>query len=149
MFKKTSSLLLIIFTFGLFFSLILPAVAATYTGLVPAECAGNQAGSNVNACGISAMIKTLINVTDLILSVTGSAVLAMFIYGGVLWIVAAGNDELIKKGKDAIIAAVIGIFIVLGSFMIINFAVAALTGQSFGDTATIFGQSWFKEQTVK
>jgi len=146
MFKKTSSLLIIIFTFAFLISLTLPVSAA---GLLPDACTGDQAGSNVNNCGVSAMIETLINVTNLILSVTGSAALAMFIYGGVLWIVAAGNDELIKKGKDAITAAVIGIFIVLGSFMIINFAVAALTGQSFGDTATIFGQPWFKEQTVK
>ena len=143
---RIASLLIFIFVFALFTSVALPAYAIT---IVPPECTGDQAGSNVNNCGVSAMIKTLINVTNLILSLTGSAALAVFIYGGVLWIIAAGNQDLIKKGKDAIIAAVVGIFIVLGSFMIINFAVAALTGQSFGDTATIFGQPWFKEQAVK
>ena len=44
----------------------------------------------------------------------------MIAYGGFLWMTSGGSEQRIAKGKEAILAAVIGLAIVFGSFIIIK-----------------------------
>ncbi len=44
----------------------------------------------------------------------------MLVYGGFLYITAAGNQETSEKGKKAIISALIGLAIVFLSYLIVN-----------------------------
>jgi hypothetical protein len=94
------------------------------------------------------MFETIVNISQIILAVTGSAALLMFVYGGVLWIISAGSSEQIQKGKSAMAAAAIGIVIILTAWTAVNVTILALTKGEVGGTGIIFGQSWFNQQNV-
>lgn len=51
----------------------------------------------------------------------GSIALAMFVYGGVLWMASAGNAERSKKGMQVILWAALGMFMILTSYAIVSF----------------------------
>jgi len=157
MINKVKITFLIIFISSLFASLTLPtlagdpASAGDWLGdpLIPTECTGED--TTIDNCGVTQAFQTMINVSRLILAITGSAALLIFIYGGLLWIIAAGNQEKIEQGKTAMQAAVIGLIIILGSWLIVNFTIYALTGGKAGDLGEIqklFGKPWSEEQQV-
>lgn len=62
-----------------------------------------------------------------LLSVIGSLALLMFVYGGVLWMTSAGNSERVKKGKDIIVWAVLGLGVIFSAYAITNALIQALT----------------------
>ena len=59
-----------------------------------------------------------------------AAVLAVgfIIYGGYTYILAGGNDENIKKGKNMVMKAIIGLIIILAAWLIITTIVGLLQG---------------------
>lgn len=113
--------------------------------LIPEACTESPA-RDVNACGTTQMFQTLVNFSRLILALSGSAALLMFTFGGVMFIIAAGNQEQVQKGKAAMTAAAIGLIIILCAWLIINTTICVLTQGTVGcDKATIFGLPWFQE----
>lgn len=60
------------------------------------------------------------------LSLIGLTFFILTIYAGVIWMTAHGNEESVTKAKNTLIAASIGLFIVLGSYAITKFAFEAL-----------------------
>lgn len=85
-----------------------------------------------NPLGTSATINTVINrVVRAALGVVGAIFLAVFVYGGALWMTAGGDSGKVSKAKSALINSVIGMVIVALSYTILNvlFSVAgSLTG---------------------
>ncbi len=65
-------------------------------------------------------------VISIILSLLGVIFLALMMYGGIIWMTAAGNDEKVKKAKDLIIQALIGLVIVLSAYAISYFVLNQL-----------------------
>ena len=130
--------------------------------LVPVEClcsgnsstplppgsVGPPAPAGRSSCDLNSMLQALINVTTLIVGTTGSVALLMFGYGGVMFIIAAGNQERVTKAKQILGAAAIGIVIIFTAWVVTNFVILALTKGEVGSKATIFGQDWFKPQTI-
>ena len=109
--------------------------------LIPTECTKSETSggsSQVQKCGLNEMLRVVINTSKILLGLTGSVALLMFIYGGTMFILAAGKQEMIQKGKAAMTAAVVGIVIILGSYLIVNFTILALTKGEVGGNATIF-----------
>ncbi len=51
----------------------------------------------------------------------GVAVVAMYIYGGTIWMMSAGSEEKIQQAKKVLTYATIGAAVVLGSYVIIKF----------------------------
>lgn len=78
-----------------------------------------------------------LNVVDIILGVVGSLALLMFVYGGIMMLISAGNSDKVSKAKGIIIAAVIGLGIVFASYLIIEFVMGALGVNWQGNTAPI------------
>lgn len=67
------------------------------------------------ACGcrnVNVFMQLLVNAANWMFGIVGGAALIVFIYGGFKMLTSAGNDEAVKKGKDALVAAVIGLIIV-------------------------------------
>ena len=109
------------------------------------DCSEGKTG-DCSTCDLNDGFQTIINFTQILLALTGTAALLMFMYGGVLWIIAAGNQEQIQKGKAAIQAAAIGIIIILSAWLIVNFTINALTGGNVGGQAEIFNNiPWFQQ----
>jgi len=58
-----------------------------------------------------------------VLGIVGSLALAMFIYGGFLWMTAAGNAEQVTKGRNVLVWATLGIIIIFSSYALVRFVI--------------------------
>lgn len=88
-------------------------------------------GATAGAAGLksNASVPTLIgNIIGTALSMIAVIFFILMVYGGFLWMTAHGNNDQVKKAQDTIIAAVIGIIIVLGSYAITNFVFSSVEG---------------------
>ncbi len=73
-------------------------------------------------------IPTLLgNVINAIMGVIGSLALVMFIYGGIIWMLSAGNQEQVTKGKNILIWAAVGLFIIFSSYALVKLVLTAMT----------------------
>lgn len=68
------------------------------------------------------------NVIGAILTMVGVLFLVLMIYGGILWMTARGNEQQSQKALNTILAAVIGLVIVLGSYAFTNFIFTNVSG---------------------
>jgi len=125
---KTIILVLFILSF-----LILTAStisAATQTNPEPANTPATSATvSLANPLGegktnIPMLLGTIINS---VLGIVGSLALVMFIYGGITWMLSAGNQEQVTKGKNILIWAAAGIVIIFISYALVKFVLTTIT----------------------
>lgn len=63
------------------------------------------------------------------MGIMGALVLLMLVWGGFQWLTSAGNPEKVKKGSQTMIWAVIGLFLVLSSYLILDAVLKALRGE--------------------
>jgi len=70
--------------------------------------------------------KLIGKVINAILGIVGSLALAMFIFGGFTWMTAAGNAEKVKKGKDILVWATLGLVIIFSSYALVKFVFTSL-----------------------
>ncbi len=103
---------------------------------IPPDCTGTN--NNVQNCGVRQLLLTAINVSQFILGILGSVTLLMFIYGGFVWLTSAGNSDRVQHGKNIFIGTLVGLAIIFSSSLIINFVVAALSGQTPGGDVKLF-----------
>ena len=116
-------LIIAIVAVGLFF-IALPADASTSiirSGEgTPCNFDGREAPT------LECIMFTLGNIAQLILAVAGGLTLLMFVYGGFLMLASAGAEERVRKGKDALKAALIGLAIILLSGYLVNYGLRQL-----------------------
>lgn len=62
-----------------------------------------------------------------LMGILGSVALVMFLYGGFLWLTAAGEQAKVTKGKDTLIWAALGLVLIFASYSFVNFIFTALT----------------------
>ncbi len=75
-----------------------------------------------NPLGSTESIPALIGkVIYAVMGLVGSISLAMFVYGGIVWLTSGGSPDKVKKGKDVLVWAVIGLAIIFSSYAITNF----------------------------
>jgi hypothetical protein len=65
-------------------------------------------------------------------NVVGSLALLMIIYGGFTWLTSGGNPDKVKKGKEIMVWAVFGLMVMLGSYIIVNYILTAITSGAGG-----------------
>jgi hypothetical protein len=61
-----------------------------------------------------------------LLGLIGVVLVAMFVYGGVMYATSAGNDERVETGKKIMIYAVIGTAIIVVAFIASDYIIRAL-----------------------
>ena len=66
-------------------------------------------------------------IIKVLLGLSGTAALAMFIYGGFTWMTSAGIPERITKGKKTLTWAVIGLAIMFTAYTLVDLVIKALT----------------------
>jgi prepilin signal peptidase PulO-like enzyme (type II secretory pathway) len=74
------------------------------------------------------------NVIRALLGIVGSLALGVFILGGLTWVISAGNEEKVKKGKDMVMWAAFGLVLILVSYALVNFVITAIAGGSSSNT---------------
>ena len=89
--------------------------------------AAGQAGYDPSVTSPESIIAKVISTA---LSFLGVIFLILMIYGGFLWMTARGNDQQVDKAKNVIIAAVIGLIIVVSAYAITYFVVSELGGET-------------------
>lgn len=125
------------------FSILLIAlsfsVAAQVVALAVAEPTGaDKALQGLNATGnigygVKDVIKTptlsetIGKVVGAVLAFLGVAFFVLMIYGGYTWMFSMGNEQTATKAKDIIIAAVIGLVIVLMAYAITEYIGTAVS----------------------
>lgn len=117
--------------------MVVPGIVYAAGGLVPCE------GTEADPCTPCHVIQLLANIGNFLLSITGALVFAMFMYGAFMWIISAGNEKRVAKGKTIMVNAFIGVLIVFLSYTIITFAIFAVTGKNpMSEEAVLFGKKW-------
>ncbi|MBL7053809.1 hypothetical protein ISS06_01220 [Patescibacteria group bacterium] len=66
------------------------------------------------------------NIIKSVMGIIGVLALVMFIYGGLLWMTSGGNPEKIKKGRGAIVWAVLGMAFIFFSYAALAFILGVL-----------------------
>ena len=69
---------------------------------------------------------TIARIINVMMGLLGIIAVVIVLYGGFLWMTAAGNEERIDKAKKMIIAGVIGLAIILSAYAIARFVVDSL-----------------------
>ena len=81
----------------------------------------DQPGRLAEATGGEGSFRNLLlTFLNFFLGFLGLLAVIMVIYGGILYVTAAGNQENIDKGKKIIMYAVVGIVIILLAFALVN-----------------------------
>jgi len=79
-----------------------------------------------NPLGTTSIPIILGRIINMLLGVIGSLALVAFIYGGGMYMLSRGDSGMAKKGRDAMINAVIGLFIILLSYIITNTIISSI-----------------------
>jgi hypothetical protein len=122
--KKIFTLILIIGTV---------AVAATiFAPIVYAQNANNNSGATSspslpNPLGKDAnLLKVLLRIMQVALAAVDIFALFMFILGGFQFLISAGNPAIIKRAKDTLVWATIGILVITLSYSLMKFIFEAV-----------------------
>ncbi|PIT93804.1 hypothetical protein COU00_02430 [Candidatus Falkowbacteria bacterium CG10_big_fil_rev_8_21_14_0_10_43_11] len=94
----------------------------------------NPLTNNTSGVDIPTLIGRVING---VLGVVGSLALLMFIYGGLLWMTSAGSDEKVKKGKDILVWATLGLIVIFTSYALVHFIIFQGLGAAGGENPEI------------
>ncbi|HLD00004.1 MAG TPA: hypothetical protein VJC11_03525 [Patescibacteria group bacterium] len=115
-------------------------VDAALPALVP-KCATRTAieVQTLGPCNVCDGLQVGVNITQLMLGLLGAAALLMFTYGGVLMILSRGYAEQSQKGKEVLYNATKGVIIVLASWVIVNYSLAAVLGLKDYSKVSLFG----------
>jgi Type IV secretion system pilin len=119
MFKKLSILLF----------LVLSLFTISFSKAHATDLWGNQQSNIKTASGLGEtdprqMVAQVINI---LLGFLGIIAVVLILYAGFLWMTAGGSDENIKKAKNILSAAVIGLIIILMSYGIANMVLKELS----------------------
>ncbi|HZJ41555.1 MAG TPA: pilin [Patescibacteria group bacterium] len=71
-------------------------------------------------------------IINIALSFLGLIVLSLMIYAGFLWMTSGGDEEKVRKAKDILQSAVIGLVITLSAWAIATFIISRLWGATTG-----------------
>lgn len=67
------------------------------------------------------MARRIGSIIGIVLSFIGVLFLCLMLYGGIIWMMARGNEQEVEKAKNIIISAVFGLVIVLAAYAITAF----------------------------
>ncbi len=66
---------------------------------------------------------TVKNIFNVVLGLAGAVAVAFIVFGGIKYMLSQGESNQIKQARDTILYAVIGIVVVVVSFMLVNFVI--------------------------
>lgn len=69
---------------------------------------------------------TIARIINVFMGLLGIVAVVIILYGGFLWMTAAGNEDRVEKAKSLIVAGVIGLAIILSAYAIARFVVNSL-----------------------
>ena len=127
--------------FKIFLLIISIGVLACAGGAVEAKNLKDSWGTADNVATVSGYDTTVFELEPLIgsiitavISFLGVIFMGLLIYGGYLWMTDRGNEEQVKRAKNLISAAIIGLVIILLAYAISEYVLIRLTATTLLDT---------------
>jgi len=94
--------------------------------LMPVTHVGQAAVTLGNPLPVNSLPELINNVIKGLLGIVGAVSLLMVVIGGIQWMTSGGNSERVKRGKDTLVWAILGLVVVFLSYAIINFVFQSL-----------------------
>lgn len=98
---------------------------AFLVSVLPAHAAGLE-----NPLGVENVNLLIGRIIRAGFGVIGAIALLMFVYGGFVWLTSGGSPDRVKKGRDAMLWAVLGIAVVFTAYAITSYIIAAIASTS-------------------
>jgi len=73
-----------------------------------------------------------VSLISLLMTFLGIIAVVIMLYGGFVWMTAAGNEDKVASAKKIIAAGVIGLIVILAAFLIVNFVVTNVSNSLNG-----------------
>ena len=121
--SKLSKIIFIFLAFIPLFSSVGPVLAQD-SKFIPQCALDNPTGKapDEKECrSISIFVIMLLNFASYLFTIVGALALLFFIYGGFTLILSRGAPDAVKKGKDILVASIVGLIIVFGAYMLVRF----------------------------
>jgi hypothetical protein len=100
------------------------------TGGTNTPPSGGSTANLTNPISANSVPELVGNIINVALGIVGSLALIMFIYGGFTWMLAAGNDQAVEKGRNILVWATIGLVVIFASYSLVNFIInTAIVGK--------------------
>jgi len=74
-----------------------------------------------------------VTVVKYLITFLGIIAVVIILYGGFVWMTAAGNDDRVSKAKSIIVAGIIGLVVIMAAFAIVNFVINMTNDALDGD----------------
>jgi len=87
----------------------------------------SESSDTINVWATDTPLELVSTILKVLMSFLGVIFMVLVLYGGFLWMTAAGNEDQITKAKGLIKNGIIGLVIVLASYAITYFVFYALT----------------------
>ena len=115
-------IILIVFLVFILFSFSFPCFAV--------KCGEGEVCLDNPLAGVADSPNQLIGqIINGVLGIVGSLALVMFIYGGFVWMLAAGSSEKVQKGKDILIWATLGLVVIFSAYAVVKFVIEGIAGK--------------------
>jgi hypothetical protein len=122
--KKSKIILLV----TIFYLLITVISAQAANGLVPCG-PESHGGKGCQFCDLLILVEKVIDFA--LYNIAIPLVVVFIVWGGLTIMTAGDSTEKVGQGRKMIQSAIIGVFIALGAWMIINMVLSAIGGGSF------------------
>ena len=126
--KKITALLLLTFTF---LTWDLPVWAQTSGTGITNPITGNLGNDPDAASSGETFVGYFVDLWNSVISIGGFIVLIYFLWGALEWITAGGDAGKIEKARSRITQSIIGLLILVSSFIIIGFISQLFFGEEF------------------
>lgn len=123
---------IIILASALLFAAVLFCFLPTTTHAAGVNAGLTPAVSDALGLGTEDVRVTVAKIIRAAFALLGIVFVVIVLYGGFLWMTAAGNEEQIDKARKIITNGVIGLAIMLAALAITQFAIQVLTGEGGG-----------------
>lgn len=125
--KKILSLILTIGCITVIATAFIPTMVAQGQTIIP-PATGDTTPSLPNPLGKDVdIMKVMLRIMQVALAAVDIFALFMFILGGFQFLISAGNPNMIKRAKDTLIWATIGILVITLSYSILKFIFEGIT----------------------
>lgn len=74
----------------------------------------------VNPLGSTTVADIIVTATRYLLGLVGFLAMAALVWGGVLYIISLGNDQYVQQAKKVIFWAIVGLIIIMLSYVILS-----------------------------
>ena len=94
---------------------------------LPADATAEE--KKTNECTITDFLQMVLNIINFLLSWAWLVATLMIVWAGWGMVNAGGNEEEVSKAKTTLSNAIIGFFLIMVSFVLLNFVVSLVTGE--------------------